>query len=189
MIEFLENIDHSLFAYINSHHNAFFDSLMWWISYKYTWIPLYAVLLYFAIKQETQKNTLILLITIAVTILLTDQLSVLLKNSIGRYRPCHNELLKNTVHLVKNHCGGIYGFVSSHAANSFGIATFLSLLFSNKKVTVLLLLWAAIVAYSRIYLGVHYPADIVGGAFLGIIIGTTSYLTYKKIKKYPKRFW
>ncbi len=183
MIEALENIDKSLFELINSFHSHFFDSLMWWISYKYTWIPLYAVLLYFAIKHEKGKNIWLLLLMLLVTVVLTDQISVMLKNFFGRYRPCHNEILKHSVHLVKNHCGGLYGFVSSHAANSFGIAVFLSFLFANKKVTAILLVWAVIISYSRIYLGVHYPADIAGGALLGIITGSITFAVYSRIKR------
>ncbi len=172
MIEILEHTDQSLFLFFNSHHSPFWDNLMWLISAKYTWIPLYLLLVFIVVKKEKRKAWLVVLL-VALTITLSDQISVWIKNTVARYRPCHNLLLQNMVHLVKNHCGGQYGFVSSHSANSFALAAFFYFSY-RRKIWLWLFVWAAIVAYSRIYLGVHYPADILAGGLLGIIIG---YLT------------
>lgn len=187
MIEFLIKLDTQLFLFLNEIHNPFWDRVMYWISYKYTWIPLYAFFLFLIIKHYKWKS-LYIIVAVALLITLSDQISVkVFKFGFERLRPCHNPNLEGLVHIVKGHCGGKYGFVSSHAANSFALAMFLSLLFKNfyKYSTLLLLIWAAIVSYSRIYLGVHYPADILGGALLGILIG---YLVFYILKWVEKQF-
>jgi len=113
---------------------------------------------------------------------MADQGSVhLFKNVFERLRPCHCEQIRNSIHIVNNHCGGQFGFVSSHATNTFALAIFMSLFFKNKAVSVLLIIWAIIVAYSRIYLGVHYLGDVLGGAILGIVIAFIVYYLFKKI--------
>lgn len=169
-MEFLKDIDTALFLFLNGKHNEFFDVLMWWISYKFTWIPLYAFLL-FLVWKKFGKKTILIIISIGLLILFSDQASVhLFKNFFERYRPCHNLFLKEKVHLVDG-CGGMFGFVSSHAANTFALAMFLALVFRNSVFTVLIFLWAALTSYSRIYLGVHYPLDIFAGAALGCAIG------------------
>jgi len=180
-MEFLEQIDQQLFLFLNGIHSPFWDTIMYWISYKFTWIPLYLVtLLYFIYKQKA-KAIITIVLTIAV-ITLADQVSVhLFKNVFLRYRPCHNFELQNLVHLVHEHCGGQYGFVSSHAANAFGFAIFSALIIQKKNISLLLIFWAILVSYSRIYLGVHYPADIVGGAVLGIVSAILGHLLYKGI--------
>lgn len=177
MIETLRNTDTALFLFLNGKHNAFFDMLMWWVSYKYTWIPLYALLLVLVWKKVKIKTPLVLL-SIALLILISDQISVhFFKNFFERYRPCHNLLIKDKVHLVDG-CGGMYGFVSSHAANTFALAVFLSLLFKNNWFTVFLLFGAGLTSYSRIYLGVHYPLDILFGAILGCVAGVTIFMLF-----------
>jgi len=113
-----------------------------------------------------------ILLGIALCVLLADQLSVhLFKNVFQRLRPSHEPELTGMVHLVRDYRGGNWGFVSSHAANTFAIATFLSLIFKNRKFWIILFSWCIIVSYTRIYLGVHYPGDIFGGALLGMVIG------------------
>ena len=180
-MEFLEQIDQDLFLFLNGIHSPFWDTLMYWISYKFTWVPLYlAALIYFIYKQK-QKAILSIVLVVA-TIALADQLSVhLFKNVFLRYRPCHNLEIQNLIHTVHGHCGGQYGFVSSHAANAFGFAIFTALVIQKRKISYLLILWAIVVSYSRIYLGVHYPADIFGGAILGSSIAIIVALIYKKI--------
>ncbi len=185
MIEFLIKLDTQLFLFLNEIHNPFWDELMYWISYKYTWIPLYAFFLILIIKHYKWKS-LYIIVAVALLITLSDQISVkVFKFGFERLRPCHNPNLEGLVHIVKGHCGGKYGFVSSHAANTFALAMFLSLLFKSfyKYSTLLLLFWAAIVSYSRIYLGVHYPADILGGALLGILLGYLVFYTLKWVEK------
>lgn len=184
MIEWLETVDRALFMWLNGCHHPFLDTAMVIISHKLTWIPLYLVLAVLAQRKWGWKGFGVFLVLAAVTVTLTDQTSVkLFKEIFERYRPCHNLEIKHLVHIVDNHCGGMYGFVSSHAANHFGIAAFMGLtLFRDKKRGLaVMLIWAALVAYSRIYLGVHYPADIVGGGILGGAIGWSTAKLYNFI--------
>lgn len=174
MLDWIEDIDRSLFLAINGCHNPFFDNAMWLISHKFTWIPLYLILAILAFRKWGWKGLLMIILGVAVTITITDQVSVkLFKNVFERYRPCHNLEIKQMVHLVNDYCGGKFGFVSSHASNHFGLATFftLTLFATNKKWVIGLLTWAAVICYSRVYLGVHYPADVTVGAFIGIAAG------------------
>jgi len=174
MIEWLESVDRALFLALNSFHHPALDVFMELVSHKFTWIPLYLIIAVFAQRKWGWKGLGIFAVGSALTIVLTDQISVkLFKNVFERYRPCHNEEIAHLVHIVNERCGGLYGFVSSHAANHFGIATFFALtLFRNQRpALIMILLWAALVSYSRIYLGVHYPADITVGALLGIVLG------------------
>ncbi|MBE0640207.1 MAG: phosphatase PAP2 family protein [Bacteroidales bacterium] len=168
VIDLLNKIDTWLFLLLNGLHNPFFDELMFWISYKYTWIPLYAFLL-FLLARKYKINALWLLLFVALLITFSDQVSVFVKNYFERLRPCHNSELELLIHSVRGKCGGKYGFVSSHAANSFGLVVFLLPFLKSywKYFSISLILWAAIVSYSRIYLGVHYPGDVAGGAVLG----------------------
>ena len=188
MLEFLKNIDTQLFVFLNGIHSPAWDKIMWWITGTNSWIPMYAIIVGYIIYKFRWK-AIITLIFIAMVVTLTDQISVHgFKEVFQRLRPCHNPELKNIVHLVNNKCGGKFGFVSSHAANTFGVAFFLSNLFKNKYFSIFIFLWASVVSYSRIYLGVHYPFDILGGAALGSILGFLVYIahnfTQRKFAKY-----
>jgi undecaprenyl-diphosphatase len=179
----LENLDKQLFIFLNSANSPFWDTVMYIISAKLTWIPLYvAILICFGIRYKRKFIIILLFIILAVT--LADQSSVhLFKNVFQRLRPCHDPSMDGMIHLVKGECGGLYGFVSSHASNSFNVA-FLSLMFIRKRwYTVSIIMWALIIGYSRIYLGVHYPGDVICGSFLGAFIGWGVYKLYESTDK------
>ncbi|MFW5822937.1 MAG: phosphatase PAP2 family protein [Tangfeifania sp.] len=171
-MEFIQKIleaDTELFLFLNSFHNDFWDTIMLMVTRKETWVPFYLVILFFIFKNYKAKWWLVV-IFLTITIVLSDQLSVLLKETIQRFRPVHNPEIQHLVHNVLRK-GGLYGFVSSHAANSFAFFVFTSRLFKNRGYWGLLLFWALLVSYSRIYVGVHYPLDLVFGALLGWLIG------------------
>lgn len=180
-------IDHKLFVFLNSLHADWLDPVMQHISGKYEWIPLYAILL-FLIVRKYKMSSIWIVLGVVLLITATDQISVkLFKELFERLRPCHHPQIKETVHLINGHCGGKYGFVSSHAANTFGLATYLGLFLKKhfKYSLWLLLGWAAVVSYSRIYLGVHYPLDIAAGGALGMIIGMLIFWgVFKIVKRY-----
>jgi len=170
LIRSLDQVDQKIFLFLNSLHCPFMDNIMWQISGRFLWVPLYLAIIYFFIR-ERKRNVWVTLIAIAVMILLSDQLANLVKDTVQRFRPSHNPLITGLVNIVKDYRGGDYGFVSNHAANSFAVAAFVSMFFARRWITIAMFSWAALVSYSRIYLGVHYPFDILGGAFLGYLIG------------------
>ena len=184
LITSIKDIDTQLFLFLNSKHNSFFDVVMFWVSHKNFWIPLYAFFLYLAYKYFGKK-TLLIVVSAVLLIVLSDQVSVhAFKQVFMRYRPCHNLVLQAQVHL-NDGCGGTYGFISSHAANTFALAMFLSSLFKNKikYFGLAIFFWAAFVSYSRIYNGVHYPGDIAVGAIVGMGIGILVYKIYQLANK------
>lgn len=183
--EWLLAADEKLFLLLNGMHNSFFDFVMYWASSRWLWIPFYAWVLY-RIYKLFEKKTIAIVILTALLITASDQLSSsVIKDAAKRPRPCHEASLTAKVHLVNNHCGGPYGFVSSHAANSFALLSFLILLTrSRDKLLIrLLIVWALLVSYSRIYLGVHYPGDVWAGAILGTFLGIVFSLIYFKLEK------
>jgi undecaprenyl-diphosphatase len=183
MIDTLSHVDTQLFLFFNGHHSGFWDIVMWHISGKWEWIPFYIFLLYFVIRKY-KLNSIWILLSIALVIALADSISSqIIKDSVHRLRPSHNPGIESVIHIVNNYRGGTYGFVSSHAANTFAVAVFLSLLFKNRWFGFSIFIWATIVSYSRIYIGVHYPGDVLGGAILGSVLSLIVFKIYSTVEK------
>ena len=190
MIEAINKFDHQLFLLIHQWRNLFLDETMPFITSKWIWIPLYAILIYL-IWRRFGNQTITIIFTISVLILLSDQTSNLIKNEVARLRPCHDRNLQQLITTPAG-CGGFYGFVSAHAANSFALATFLFLLsaaqkgFSNvkkRRLWALLFPWALLICWSRIYMGVHFPFDLLGGCFIGAFYASILYMAYQMVPK------
>lgn len=179
MIERLEQIDRDLFLWLNALHADWLDLPMVLISEKLFWIPLYLFLIFLLQKNYGWKSMLWALLGVALAVTAADRISVeFFKEVFLRYRPSWNTELADRIHLVDGYRGGKFGFISSHAANHFAIAAYLFFLLRKfyPKGVYLLIFWAALVAYSRIYLGVHYPADVAVGGLVGAFIGWLIYL-------------
>jgi undecaprenyl-diphosphatase len=175
IIEQLTELDKNLLLCLNSYHSPMWDNFFWIITNTLTWIPLYLTIAYIFIKNHSLRGIWFLIFA-AVLILLCDRISSgFFKTFFERFRPTHDPFLRDMVHIVHNKRGGLYGFVSSHAANSFGLAVYLSLIFRNRLFNITIFSWAVIFSYSRIYLGLHYPGDIIAGALLGLILGRLVY--------------
>lgn len=170
-------LDQQLFLYLNSANSPFWDKVMHFLSMTSVWIPLYlAIVTYLGMTYKRKLPVIIFFLIITIT--LSDQTALLIKNTVERLRPCHEPALQGLVHTVNGFCGGMFGFVSSHAANSFNIALVSLLLIRKKWYSVSILIWAAAIGYSRVYLGAHYPVDVICGALLGAFIGTCIYRIY-----------
>ncbi len=177
MIDQILQWDTEVFIYLNSLGTKSWDSF--WLAYtsKFNWIPFYAVLLYLIFKQMQLKAFITTLVVVALMILVTDQTTNLFKNGFHRLRPCHLAEIIDGMRLVKARCGGQYGFFSGHASNTMAAAIFIGLTLRKrfKFLLYILIVWAILMAYSRIYIGVHYPLDVLLGMLFGILTGTLFY--------------
>jgi len=184
-IEKIEQIDRQILFFINEANSSFFDSVMWEVSQPRFGIPFYIFFIYLLYRCFGLRNTIVLTLSIGVAVGLADlSAKYLFKEMFERYRPSQNLEIKDQLHYVNNYHGGMYGFVSSHAANMFSIAMLLGL-WLNKKMKYsiyFLLFWASVIGYSRIYLGVHYPSDVFFGALLGVLIAIIIYKITIKTK-------
>ncbi len=172
MIPFIESIkqlDQSLFFFFNGIHNPYWDVIMTLFTQTITWGIFYLTLLYFIIRKY-QMKAVVIFIMLALVILIADQFSVFIKETVQRLRPTHDPDIRHLVHNVYRK-GGLYGYFSSHATNTFAVAMFTAKLFKNSRYQVFIFFWAAFVSYTRIYLGVHYPFDVLTGVLVGILIG------------------
>ena len=179
MLESLIELDQQFFLWLNGLHADWLDPIMLFITKRNPWIPLYALILFLVIRKlKWQSWSMILAFALLIT--LADQAaSGFFKPFFERLRPCHEPAIQDLVHMVKG-CGGQYGFASSHASNTFALAFFLWFIYRNNYAKIMIG-WAVVVSYSRIYVGVHYPGDIIMGAILGIIAAIITYQLYKRI--------
>ena len=184
MIEKILDLDSYLFLYLNNLGSQYYDNFWIFLSRTEANVMFYLVVLiayiYSINNKKTTKILFHLIIAIAILITISDQTSNLFKDSFQRLRPCYNELISDSLRLVKDSCGGRYGFFSAHASNSFSLAIFFGLLLrsSNRLLILLFAIYAFLISYSRIYLGVHYPIDILVGTIFGIINAIVLYKIY-----------
>lgn len=169
----LLDTDGEVFLYLNGLGSPGWDAFWLAVSDKWMAFPLYLLLLVLAYRFLGLRKTLAMLVTVALILTVSDQLANVFKYGVQRLRPCHNPDLAGSLRLVKESCGGRYGFYSAHASNSMAIAVFFTAILGSRFrfLPILLLIWALAVGYSRIYLGVHYPGDIICGALAGGFIG------------------
>lgn len=171
MLETLKEIDTQWFLWINSHHTTALDWTMWTLSQHWSWAVVIVLAFVLLTLRQEPRRWWLMAIGVVLCFLLADQGSVLIKDTVCRLRPCH---ALEDVRMFRTHCGGQYGFVSSHAANAFAVALFFVLRYwkrlKRQWLLLLLIVWALATSYSRAYLGKHYPGDLVCGAILGCII-------------------
>lgn len=185
LVERILPYERNLFLWLNDQHTSYWDVFMWIYSGKLVWLPLAIVAIgVFVYKIKWKEALLLLLCAVLVGVLCDYVSSSLIKPFFERLRPTHHPDFQNYVDTVRNYRGGKYGFISNHAANGFGIVAFTSLLFRYKYYTITVLLWACITGYSRIYLGVHFVSDVVGGAIWGALVGISMYYVYLTSRKY-----
>ena len=168
-LQLLNDLDSQLLLAINGLHNPYFDTFMYAYSGKWIWIPMYAALVYVLFRNLSWRVALACLVGVALTITFADQIGAsVIRPWVERLRPANLENpLSEYVHIVNGYRGGSYGFPSCHAANTFGLACFLGLLLRKRWLTVYMVFWALLTCYSRAYLGVHYPGDLLVGALVG----------------------
>lgn|SRR5690554_1021883 len=182
MKEWVEGIlplERDLFFALNGSDSVFLDNVMWTISGRLIWIPLYLFILFLFFYRMPRKEGILAALFLIVVFALCDQVSSsLFKPLFERFRPTHHPDFSEMVDTVKGYRGGRYGFISGHATNSFGLASFVSLVFMRRLLTISAFSWALINSYTRIYLGVHFISDILAGILVGSLLGILTYLVY-----------
>jgi undecaprenyl-diphosphatase len=197
MIQSIKFAEYEWFLWLNDFHSPMLDVVMYWITFRFTWIPLYIYVIYYIfvkIKGQPWQNLLFILVSVGLADRIT---SGFMKPYFARLRPCHDPIINHLVHVVGN-CGGQYGFVSSHATNCFALAVSFILILKKNNIKAnflsnFLFIWAIIVSYSRIYVGVHFPSDIIIGGFVGallpfILLPFITFIQHKIFKTYFKKY-
>jgi len=179
MLDFTIPYEEKLFFLINGSHTVFWDNVMWLYSGLKIWFPLALLIITNIIYKKNWRQWLVVLLALVVLFTLCDQLSShIIKPLVARPRPTHLPGIMEYVRILHGYTGGRYGFISGHATNSFGFAIFTALLFRNKLFSITIFIWSVLMAYSRIYLGVHCISDIIGGMIIGLMIGFLVYKIY-----------
>lgn len=187
MLDQLINYDRELFLFLNNLGTDSWDGFWMFYTTKFNWIPFYAILLFLLFKSLTKKTFIYSLFVITLMIVFTDQITNVFKDGFERLRPCYDEEIRDLMRLVRSTCGGKFGYFSGHASNSMAVAVFSGLVLKNryKYLVFLLLLWSALMAYSRIYIGVHFPLDAISGMLFG---GFSGWLFYKLLIYLQEKF-
>ena len=184
MLEQILEYERGAFLWLNGNHNSFWDSFMWIYTGQIVWIPVLLLFIFLLFYKQDWKEPLLIVLSIVLVITLCDQISSsIFKPFFMRFRPTHHPDFMNYVHIVNEYRGGKYGFISGHATNAFGFATFALLLFRNHLFTVTILIWSTLMAYTRIYLGVHFLSDIIPGALVGMLLGFSVYKLYVLLRR------
>lgn len=183
LLSMLKAMDTMVFLTVNSHHNAYFDSVMWLVSGKLIWVPMYVSLFFVLLKNYSYKVVFAILLAIGVVILFTDSFTAqVIRPWVCRLRPSNlDNPMSSMVHVVDGYRGGAYGFPSNHASNTWGLAFFITFLFRRYKLTFFFFLWALLVCYSRMYLGVHYFGDLLIGGLLALAGASTIFHVFRKV--------
>lgn len=187
MLETLNHLDQQLLLALNALHTPFWDSFMWHVSAKWTWVPMYATILYILFRNCNWRVMLLTVAAIALTITYADQVcATWIRPAVERMRPSNlDNPISQYVHILNGKRSGPYGFPSCHAANSFALAFLVMFLFKQRALTFFLLCWATLNSYSRIYLGVHYPGDLLAGAVVGLSGAALVYGLYRWLLSLP----
>lgn len=182
-MEQLISYDKELFLLLNGMGSETFDGFWMFITHKLGSLPLYLLLLYFIIKRLGVRALVLIMVLVALLITATDQLANAFKFGFERWRPCYDEEIRGIVRLVKDGCGGKYGYFSAHAASTMALAVFIGNVLRKhiKYLFLILIIWAITVGYSRIYIGVHFPLDVLTGFFIGAVLGWLFYKFYLKL--------
>ena len=192
LLQWLNELDSALLLAINGWNSAYFDTFMFAYSGKWVWVPMYVALAYVLFRNLSWKMALACLVGVALTITFADQVGAsVIRPWAERLRPANLEnSLSEYVHIVNGYRGGRYGFPSCHAANTFGLAFYLMFLIRRRGFTCFMLAWALLTCYSRSYLGVHYPGDLLAGALLGLCGAALMYWLLRRFAGYrrPRRF-
>lgn len=180
----INQLDHTLTLLINGSDSIFWDNVMYTVTNTFSWSMVIVALLVIIFKNNSIKNTLIILLTIAFFIFVADRIcSGLVKPMVARWRPAQDPQLMYMVDVVRGYRGGRFGFFSGHACNTMCMAVFLSMLFRSAKVTLVLIFWSLTTTFTRLYLGVHYLGDVCVGWCVGVILGLLFYYLMRRFQR------
>ncbi|MBR5687559.1 MAG: phosphatase PAP2 family protein [Prevotella sp.] len=185
MLDYLIQIDQDFLLWVNSCHNTFWDGVMYLYSEKIVWVPFYVSLVYVIAKNFSWRVALMILAAAVLVVFVSDQLSAkVFRSWVDRYRPSHDDSISSMVHIVFGKRGGKWSFPSSHAANAWGLAVYLVLIFRKKWFSLLMIVWALLMCYSRMYLGMHFFGDLLVGGLIGALTAVLVWLIVKKLSGY-----